>query len=374
MAHIEPRGSKYRVRWRDPDGRSRNRSAPDKKSAQALKRDVERTVARGERWEPRATRQRPDLERILSGFIEECARINRPSTVRRYACNLELFRQWLRHTEGENAFLDPELLSKRLLTNFWDYLLKSGRHGRSRQPSTSQKILSVVERFWAWAYNEDDYEFIVPQPKRLKVLTEPRTPTIAPTWAEMDACIAVCEGPLRQLGILLRFTGLRVQQAMHLRWDDFDLANCRLTIRGELGKSKDERKGRIMPVSKHLVDEMGGWGPREGFLIPSTRKEDGPRAREARARDMGRAWKRAGVREEAWRQRPHHAFRKGFISELKRAGADVDAVEFLVGHSLGLRGVYMDPEALPLREAVGLVPALHSGSSSNLLALQSPNQ
>ncbi|MCP4917543.1 MAG: hypothetical protein GY913_11515 [Proteobacteria bacterium] len=63
------------------------------------------------------------------------------------------------------------------------------------------------------------------------------------------------------------------------------------------------------------------------------------------------------MREPAWKQ-PHHAFRKGFISELKRAGADTDAVEYLVGHSLGLRGVYTDPDALPLRKAVAKIPGL----------------
>ena len=65
---------------------------------------------------------------------------------------------------------------------------------------------------------------------------------------------------------------------------------------------------------------------------------------------------RSGVRKEAWEGRPHHAFRKGFVSELKRAGADPDAVEFLVGHSLGLRGVYIDPDALPLAHAIGRIP------------------
>ena len=41
---------------------------------------------------------------------------------------------------------------------------------------------------------------------------------------------------------------------------------------------------------------------------------------------------------------------------MKRLGADPDAVEYLVGHSLGLRGVYIDPEALPLRATVDLIP------------------
>jgi len=33
-----------------------------------------------------------------------------------------------------------------------------------------------------------------------------------------------------------------------------------------------------------------------------------------------------------------------------------DAVEFLVGHDLGLVGVYTDPDSLPLVEAVAMVP------------------
>lgn len=50
------------------------------------------------------------------------------------------------------------------------------------------------------------------------------------------------------------------------------------------------------------------------------------------------------------------AFRKGFVGGLKRLGCDEEAVECLVGHFLGLRGLYTDPEALPLVEAVKLIP------------------
>jgi len=145
---------------------------------------------------------------------------------------------------------------------------------------------------------------------------------------------------------------------MQLRWDDFDLQECRLIIRGELGKTQEEPRGRLIPFSPHLAHEMAGWGLRDGLVIESNRKQDGPRGREARARDMARAWKRSGVRPEVWRQRPHHAFRKGFVSGLKALGADDEAVEFLVGHTLGIRGTYTDPEALPLRVAVRLVPAV----------------
>ena len=190
---------------------------------------------------------------------------------------------------------------------------------------------------------------------------EPSKPTVAPTWAEMDACIGAMKGWQHDLGVLLRFTGLRVHQAMSLKWSDRDLKNARLVVRGELGKTPQEQRGRIVPVSKHLVTQVADWDRDDtGYLVVSNRKKEHRNERMARSRDVERAWKRAGVREEAWDGRPHHAFRKGFVSELKRSGADSDAVEFLVGHSLGLRGVYIDPDALPLRGAVEKIPDLHS--------------
>ncbi len=80
--------------------------------------------------------------------------------------------------------------------------------------------------------------------------------------------------------------------------------------------------------------------------------------------------------DEVWEGRPHHAFRKGLVSGLKRAGADTDAVEVLVGHSLGLRGVYTDPDAIPLRGAVELIPRLPGQEplepGSNVVPIRGP--
>jgi len=57
------------------------------------------------------------------------------------------------------------------------------------------------------------------------------------------------------------------------------------------------------------------------------------------------------------------------VSGLKRAGADDEAVEYLVGHSLGLRGCYTDPDALPLRTAIGLVPAIAPKAAKKVVDL-----
>ena len=73
------------------------------------------------------------------------------------------------------------------------------------------------------------------------------------------------------------------------------------------------------------------------------------------ARYFGGRWT-AGIDPRKWQRRSTHAFRKGFVSGLRKAGADPDAVEFLVGHTLGIVGIYADPDSLPLAEAVAMVP------------------
>jgi integrase len=362
MASIEKRGKGYRVRWRDPDGTSRGRKCPNKNTAIRLSRDVEEAGAEGRRWEPRDACAEPELDALMRAYILECARVHRPKTAVAYARYLEVFHRWLRKKFGAGRRLFPSLLSKHLLGEFYDELGKGGQNGKKRALSTRRKIVEGVQLFWRWAYDDEDFGEFVPRPRKLRMARQDGTPTVAPTWAEVDACIRHTKAWQQRLAILLRFTGLRVSQAMHLRWEDFDLDKATLRIRGALGKSAQERRGRIIPISPHLVEELSSWGMREGWVISSSRDRTVPHTREARARDMRRAWKRAGIRPEAWENRPHHSFRKCFVSELKRSRADSDAVEFLIGHSLSLRGVYTDPSALPLREAVDLIPPLGAGS------------
>ncbi len=281
----------------------------------------------------------------------------RPNTAVRYARALDLFLRHLEQVHGKGAPLPPSLLTRRLLAEWHTALKHDGLHGRPRKDATRRKLVEVVQLSWAWLYDSDESGAVIPPPRKIRMVREPAAPTVAPTWAEMDACIGALRSWQRDLAVLLRFTGLRVQQAMYLTWDDVDLGARFVRVRGELGKSPQERRGRVIPVSAHLVDELRAWPVGdESYLVRSNRHSGGDRERMARARDVARAWSRAGVREEAWRGRPHHSFRKGFVSELRRAGADADAVEFLVGHSLGLRGIYTDPTALPLRATVDLIP------------------
>ena len=383
---ISRRNGKWRVRWPDPDGKTlrwsvfgkgearerrclrqqarptgkaRSRQCPTKRGAQELQAQVEEACALGLRWEPRDARQAPDLRLLLRDYVDECTRVLQPSTAMRYARILDVFLRTMDAQHGEGTPLPPSLLTRRLLADWYEDLATGGLHGNPRAQATRRKAVEALQLAWAWLYDHDESGVTIPPPRRLRMPRQPAALTVAPTWGEMDACLAALNGWHRDLATVLRFTGLRTQQVMGLRWGDLDLREGRLIIRGELGKSPQERRGREIPISDHLAGELDRWERSdEGWLIVSKRQRGGDRERMARARDVGRAWKRAGVREEAWRGRPHHAFRKGFVSGLKREGADTDAVEHLVGHSLGLRGIYTDPDALPLREAVALVPPL----------------
>lgn len=360
MASIRKHGPSWQIRWVQPDGTWASRGGfRTRSAAAATAREIDECVASGRRWEPRDARPASDLRLIGAAYIQDCARRLQAVTVRGYARTIESYLQWL-------PSLSPSNLSRPRLLEYYDHLCATPARaggatlGRPRAASTPVKRLSELHTWWTWAHDEDErWPGAVAAPRDLR-LTMPAQPrVVAPTWAEMDAAVAASVGPHRRVAILLRFTGLRIQQVMRLRWDDVDLDARTLRIRPELGKSRAERVGRVVPLSAHLVAELAGWGVRDGWVVP-THRQPGPRERVYRSREMRAAWERAGVRPEVWDGRPDHAFRKGFRSGLKRLGGDSEAIEYLLGHDLGdgEEGTYTDPDALPLRTTIDLAPPL----------------
>jgi len=178
----------------------------------------------------------------------------------------------------------------------------------------------------------------------------------------MDAALeAATDEWHRRVLLVLRCTGLRCHhQALALRWDDLDFDRGTLTLRGELGKTSAEKRGRIMPVAPVLLRELGTWGVREGLILRGA--EGRPLPKSTLLQRTRGAWERAGVDGLLWAKRPHHAFRKGFETSLIRMGVNYVTAEFLVGHQLpGMLDMYMDPTlAVDLEGAVGMVPEVGS--------------
>lgn len=357
MATYRKRREGYQVRWRDPDGRGRSRQVATLSTARELTREAQRCEDLGVVWTPAVSRAVPHLSDAAERYLRERARVLAPSSLSAEQMSLVLFEEWCLARGLDRV----DVISRQLLGQWFDDLRVTGQRG-ARTVGTARKSVDRVWRFWRWLYDEDDYSEFVQRPRALE-LPDDRSgmPTVAPSWEEMDRCISAAgdDWQARAL-VVMRFTGLRIAQAMDLRWSDLDLDGARMVVRG--GKSAQEARGRVVPLAPAFVALAAGWGERVGYVVEApTFKRDGQerlRPRVFRSRDARRYWRRTGVREECWRSQPDHAFRKGFVSGLKRLGADDEAVEFLVGHSGGLRGVYVDPESLPLRAAVALVPPL----------------
>jgi len=111
--------------------------------------------------------------------------------------------------------------------------------------------------------------------------------------------------------------------------------------------------------------------PADEVLVP-------PRAdvaRQNRRERVREAWAKTEANAAVFAGRPNHAFRKGFVSGLARAGVDREVRQYLVGQSTGLSGIYTDPDSLPLREAVAKVPAFHAAAAAVIArAVSSTNE
>lgn len=384
MAFLREDEHGFQVRWADPDGTARARRkgfSTRRQSRQKAQRaalrfldEVERCELAGIRYEPPRPLRSPPLSEALGEYIRDYARPRAAATTRREAITLRVFREWV---SGKHREPGVNVLSRDLVADYFEHLrstpVKAGKAllvDKRRSNTTLRKLIETVERFWRWCHDHDVYGEHVGRVRKLELPAAVSSPTRAPTWAEMDACLGQFSGWRWRAVVVMRFAGLRVGQVMGLRWEHFDLDAGLLYFPGHLGKTLAEKRGRVIPLSPHLVAILAGWGARDGWLIEPGRDEDAKAPRDLRSREIGAAWRRAGVREEVWRRRPNHAFRKGFTSELKRSGADDEAVEHLVGRTLvGERGRYVDPSVLSLVEAVALVPPL---GGSGVVALHRP--
>jgi integrase len=359
VASYSKRGNRYQIRWRDPDGTNRGYSCPDLTTTKKIVRQIEEYSALGRVWRSPREVEVPSLIKLCDEYINETKRLKAPGTAEQREIAIANFLRFL--GADETHWYGPDDLTRSNLSGFYDYMIGE----RKCSAVYAGEQVRKVERWWTWLADSDDWCDLVPRPKRLELPEMLPTPAaVAPSWEEMDRVVEAANGWYRNLFVVLRYTGLRKSQAMRLTWNDFDLDAGELYVRPALGKSRQERAGRRIPISAHLVEAMAGWGVREGFVVPC------PGARRKLDHESVQyLWKRAGAREAIWNTRveddrrvlghPTHAFRKGIESGLLQLGANALAVEYLLGHKLpGVLTSYVDPTTLPLRDTIDLVPKI----------------
>ena len=134
-------------------------------------------------------------------------------------------------------------------------------------------------------------------------------------------------------------TGLRQGELFGLAWNDVDLINANLTVRGDNAKSG---KTRHVPLNAEASDILRLWRSRwnsaNGLIFPSV---DG-----RRFDNVSKAWSaillQAGITTFRW-----HDMRHTFASRLVMLGVDLNTVRELLGHAdykMTLRYAHLAPE------------------------------
>jgi len=352
MATVERRGDGWRVRWRDPDGKSRSRQCPTARSARELKLDVEETIARGQRWAPAAAVRLPALRDLIAAYVSDLLRVRAEHTHQRAHYALDPFNEWIR-ARLKLDLPTVDVLTRSLLEAYDAHLV-----GRGSSYATRRTSMWAIGGAWKWGWHHPEWRAALHEPSIPRMPRAPVRRPQAATWEQLDAIVHLADNEARRLpsrtwlyrlALLMRGTGWRVTQCLGLVNTDY--RDGLLELRGELGKSGAEKAGRTVPVAPWLRPHLEAWAETPGPLV-------GAVATKTRASELvGMLWRESGAPESIWRQRPDHAFRIGLISGLADLRADREAVEFYVGHTLtGMRATYVDPRSLPLAEVARAIP------------------
>ena len=402
MATFRKRGSGYQVLWKEPvvirheDGsegrrwKQKSRTVKTRTLARKLVTEVEAAGAMGKRWEDSREKPVTLLRTAVLAFTKAVVDAGAPKATQQFRSSMMgSFLDFIdaRDEDAPGAETPVSELSLTLLEQYAESLPCVGRQTQTRY----RKVLEV-EKMWAWAADRPERFPGVPRPRRYTGgmaaadRLSPPPPVVAvaaPTWADVDKLITALKIPWhKRVGTLMRFTGLRASQACGLAWHDVDLDRALLVVRSRVRGAKASRS-RVVPLSPHLVEEMGTWGEREGLVFPRRyRGKDGriptePYRGDALAQPFRRAWERTDVARERWdvpdpslgergHGSPTHCIRRCIRTELIRSGVQEAVVLYLVGQSQGLTGAAYVPEGSPeespywprLVKAVALIPAV----------------
>jgi len=289
----------------------------------------------------------------FEGYIADARRFSE-RTVRAYRSDLDRFAMFWERDFGEGSAAKTPI-SKVDTLAVRSYLASLHRsHLASRSLA---RHLSTLRSFFRWACREGHVEKnparALPSPKLPRTLPRAMTQPDTERLLEVDEEGSFPERD-RALFELLYATGLRVSEAAGLDLEDVDFSARLLRV---LGKGNKER---IAPFGEAAGDALSAYLParrarRRG--ADDAAADDGEplfvNARGGRltTRSMARLLKRrlraAGLPVEI----SPHALRHSFATHLLEAGADLRAIQELLGHaSLSTTQKYTHLDAARLRD------------------------
>jgi integrase/recombinase XerC len=259
-----------------------------------------------------------------------------PNTVLAYGRDLDDFTTFLKAHFKEKAWT-WESVDRLTMRGFLGYLQKRGLSKRS-----IARNLSAIRTFYKYLANTDDIEV-----NPAKAVGTPKTEKYLPSYldrAQIDLLFQMAEAramegqfaDVRNLAILELFysTGMRLSELQGINRLDLDLVSQQVKVRGK------GRKERIIPVGDHATLALRNYEAKRDEL---SRQRRGGVDRQAVF--LSRSGKRIGISSvqtvvtrflRAIDEDAHlsvHSLRHTFATHLLDAGADLRAVQELLGHA-----------------------------------------
>jgi integrase/recombinase XerC len=254
-----------------------------------------------------------------------------PHTVRNYASDLRQLVQFVAGCTGvEPGAVDCASIDRDTIRAFLVDLLK-----RNRRSSVGRKI-SSVRRFFRFLLERNlitgDPTTGIVTPKQEKTL--PRHLSVDDTFRLLEAPSGTSAAGLRDRAILevTYSCGLRVSELVGLNWTDVDdsLGVVRVSGKG--------RKERIVPIGRTALEALTAWRDRRAELCPGRLFDPDAvflncRGGRLTARSVARFVDGYTLRSGLASKISPHALRHSFATHLLGAGADLRAIQEMLGHA-----------------------------------------
>lgn len=252
-----------------------------------------------------------------------------PATVRAYAADLRQFAAWCAANGcgGEAGTLDPGRVDLRAVRGYLGSLAAAGL-----APASIGRKLATLRSFFRHLAREGSAgrnpARALPSPPRSRAL--PSSLTVDEASRLLDGPGPSRRSPLRDRALLelLYSSGLRVGELVGLDIGDLDLGGGAVRVRGK------GRRERVVPlggkaglaVARYLAEERrGGRGSEEPVFL---NLRGGRLTSRSVHRVLG-----GRARLQGWnRALSPHALRHSFATHLLSAGADLRAIQEMLGH------------------------------------------
>ena len=250
------------------------------------------------------------------------------SSIRAYRQDLDHFVEWA----GRGGIQSPDQVDRRLLRRYVAHLTTLGRARK-----TIARHVASLRRYFDWLRRRGRIE-VDPSARLSAPTADGRLPRVLrrdeieillddgppPTDDPVEAAIAQRDTAVLEI---LYGSGLRVSELCGLRQRDIDLDRTRLTV---LGKGSKER---TVPLSPPAVDALHTWLRAGRDVLATTESPADSVFLNRRARPLSPRDVRRSLDRRADGPTNPHALRHTFATHLLDGGADLRAVQELLGHA-----------------------------------------